>query len=60
MKIQCTAEEQKILIPILATNMMCPFEHSEKKVECYGEWDGCIDCVSKNVEWEIEDGEQQC
>ena len=60
MKIICTADEQRALVHVLATNMICPFEFSENVlcIECTGEC-GCVECVSKNIEWETGDGEQE-
>lgn len=62
MKIICTVDEQKVLTHILATNVLCPFELTENEnIKCSDDWDEecdeCTICVSKNIEWEIEDGD---
>ena len=59
MKITCTQDEKEMAILSMATSeSFCPFDKTESVVCTGGYHENCRRCIEKNVEWEIEDGEQ--
>ncbi len=53
MKIECTSEEQKQMIDVLADSTLCLFEG--KVCTWHGNCDGCL---RDRIEWVIEEDEQ--
>ena len=54
MKISCTKGEKKVLTMILRNEAnFCPFEKLKDNY-CGGK---CEECIEKNIEWQIEDGD---
>lgn len=54
MKIICTKEEKRLILQAFEDANLCPF-FSTFGVLCSM---SCDACKEKNIEWEIEDGEQ--
>ena len=59
MKIVCTKEEKEMLIPAIANSIRCLLHGKTGKEEICERMTTCTECAEQNIEWEIEDGENQ-
>ncbi len=57
MKIICTKEEKTALVELIGGDQYkCPFAFNTNICSKY---EDCKNCVANEVEWQIEDGEQE-
>ena len=55
MKITCTEYQKPLIVEALASSYHC-FLPQPKRGHCKFE-DSCSECLEKNIEWQIEDGD---
>lgn len=55
MKIRCTRTQKDLILQAFKDGQVCPFEDVTMFIMCSM---NCDTCIKKNIEWEIEDGEQ--
>ena len=57
MKIICTQEEKTVLVELIGGNeYICPFNFNLNMCSNY---EYCKNCVANEIEWQIEDGDQE-
>ena len=54
MKITCTEDQKPLIVEALASSCHCFFPRGIVRCICA---DSCSECLEKNIEWQIEDGD---